>query len=52
MIHDFKLKLSVTKEFISKAIPPHPNPLPPGERGKSPLERGAGVCSPPLTGGD
>jgi hypothetical protein len=33
-----------TKEFISKAIPPHPYPLPPGER--------ESIISPPLTGGD
>ena len=33
----------LTKEFISKTTPPHPCPLPPGERG---------LISPPLTGGD
>jgi gamma-glutamyl-gamma-aminobutyrate hydrolase PuuD len=34
----------VTKEFISKTTPPHPCPLPPGERGL--------IISPPLTGED
>jgi len=34
----------VTKEFISKTTPPHPCPLPPGERGS--------IISPPSTGGD
>ena len=33
-----------TKEFISKPIPPHPCPLPPGERGL--------IISPPLRGGN
>src|SRR3990170_1137422 len=33
-----------TKEFISKTTPPHPCPLPPGERGL--------LISPPLRGGD
>src|SRR4030043_1413348 len=33
-----------TKEFISKTTPPHPCPLPPGERGL--------IISPPLRGGD
>jgi hypothetical protein len=32
------------KEFISKATPPHPYPLPPGEREP--------IISPPLRGGD
>src|SRR4030042_6657768 len=31
----------LTKEFISKTTPPHPCPLPPGERGL--------IISPPLT---
>jgi hypothetical protein len=44
MIETFKDKNRFTKEFISKAIPPHPYPLPPGERGS--------IISPPLTGGD
>jgi len=34
----------ITKEFISKTTPPHPCPLPPGERGL--------IISPPLRGGD
>jgi hypothetical protein len=34
----------LTKEFISKTTPPHPCPLPPGERGL--------IISPPLRGGD
>jgi hypothetical protein len=33
-----------TKEFISKTTPPHPCPLPPGERGL--------IIFPPLRGGD
>jgi len=37
-------EVGVTKEFISKTIPPHPCPLPPGERGL--------IISPTLTGGD
>jgi hypothetical protein len=34
----------VINEFISKTTPPHPCPLPPGERGL--------IISPPLRGGD
>ena len=34
----------LTKDFISKTTPPHPCPLPPGERGL--------IISPPLRGWD
>jgi len=34
----------VINEFINKIAPPHPNPLPPGER--------ESIISPPLRGGE
>ena len=54
-----KNDFSATKEFLSKTTPPHPCPLPPGERGLINkyytlrcLPQGSLLMPPPLRGGD